>query len=83
VLGGVEASLRRLAHYDYWDDTVRRSILFDAKADLLVYGQGEKAILEVAARLASGVSCGEMDDIPGVAVIRRHWDQLAAAGGVR
>jgi uncharacterized radical SAM protein YgiQ len=51
VIGGIEASLRRIAHYDYWDDRIRRSILFDAKADILVYGMGEKAILEIAARL--------------------------------
>jgi len=50
VLGGIEASLRRVAHYDYWDDEIRRSILFDAKADLLVYGMGEKAVLEIAER---------------------------------
>ncbi|MEW5744225.1 MAG: YgiQ family radical SAM protein [Nitrospirota bacterium] len=51
VLGGIEASLRRIAHYDYWDDGVRRSVLFDAKADILVYGMGEKAILEIARKL--------------------------------
>ena len=49
IAGGVEASLRRLAHYDYWSDTVRRSILLDCKADLVVYGMGEKAIVEIAA----------------------------------
>lgn len=51
VLGGIEASLRRVAHYDYWDDKIRRSILFDAKADILVYGMGEKAILELAEKI--------------------------------
>ena len=56
VLGGIEASLRRVAHYDYWDDDIRRSLLFDAKADLLVYGMGERTILELAAKLASGES---------------------------
>lgn len=54
VLGGLEASLRRIAHYDYWDDTLRRSLLFDAKADLLVYGMAEKTILELAQALRSG-----------------------------
>jgi uncharacterized radical SAM protein YgiQ len=54
VLGGLEASLRRIAHYDYWSDSVRRSILFDAKADLLVYGMGEQSVLQLAQRLASG-----------------------------
>src|SRR6185312_13491001 len=52
IAGGVEASLRRLAHYDYWSDTVRRSILLDAKADVVVYGMGERAIVEIARRLA-------------------------------
>ncbi|MFO0754077.1 MAG: YgiQ family radical SAM protein [Thermodesulfovibrionales bacterium] len=54
VLGGIEASLRRIAHYDYWDDAVRRSLLFDAKADILVYGMGEKAVLEIARRRERG-----------------------------
>ena len=56
IAGGVEASLRRLAHYDYWSDTVRRSILLDAKADLVVYGMGERNIVEIAQRLAAGES---------------------------
>ncbi|MDP2855010.1 MAG: YgiQ family radical SAM protein [Smithellaceae bacterium] len=54
VLGGVEASLRRIAHYDYWSDAVRRSILFDARADILAYGMAERAIIEIAGRLQSG-----------------------------
>jgi uncharacterized radical SAM protein YgiQ len=54
VLGGVEASLRRMAHYDYWSDSIRRSILFDARADILVYGMAEKAILELAQKMKSG-----------------------------
>ena len=54
VLGGIEASLRRIAHYDYWSDKVRRSILLDARADLLVYGNGERAVVEIAHRLARG-----------------------------
>ena len=54
VLGGVEASLRRIAHYDYWSDSIRRSILFDARADILAYGMAEKAIVEIARRLAAG-----------------------------
>src|SRR5881398_1761778 len=56
IAGGVEASLRRLAHFDYWSETVRRSILLDAKADLVVYGMGEKSILDIAERLAAGES---------------------------
>ena len=58
VLGGIEASLRRIAHYDYWSDKVRRSVLLDAKADLLVYGNGERAIVEIAHRLAAGEAAG-------------------------
>lgn len=67
VLGGVEASLRRFAHYDYWQDRIRRSILLDAKADLLVYGMGEVSILEIAARLAAGRGIEACRDIPGTA----------------
>jgi uncharacterized radical SAM protein YgiQ len=69
IAGGVEASLRRLAHYDYWSDTVRRSILLDAKADLVVYGMGEKAIVEIAKRLAAGQSVRELRDMRGVAYV--------------
>ena len=54
VVGGIEASLRRIAHFDYWSEKVRRSILLDAKADLLVYGNGERQIVEIAHRLAKG-----------------------------
>jgi uncharacterized radical SAM protein YgiQ len=63
VIGGIEASLRRIAHYDYWDDKIRRSILFDAKADILVYGMGEKAILEIATRLHSNQPTEEIRGI--------------------
>ena len=56
VIGGIEASLRRIAHFDYWSEKVRRSILLDAKADLLVYGNGERQICEIAHRLAAGES---------------------------
>ena len=52
ILGGIEGSLRRIAHYDYWSDKVRRSILMDSKADLLMYGNGERSIIEVMHRLA-------------------------------
>lgn len=68
VLGGIEASLRRLAHYDYWSDKIRRSVLFDAKADILLYGNAERALVEVAHRLANGESPKEMTDIRGTAV---------------
>ena len=68
IIGGIEASLRRFAHYDYWSDTVRRSILLDAKADILVYGMGENAILEIASRLASGKPIESIRDVLGTCV---------------
>ena len=67
IAGGVEASLRRLAHYDYWSDKVRRSILLDCKADLLVYGMGEDAIVEIARRLDAGQTVTSLRDMRGVA----------------
>jgi uncharacterized radical SAM protein YgiQ len=67
IAGGVEASLRRLAHYDYWSDTVRRSIVLDAKADLVVFGMGEHQIVEIARRLAAGESVKQLRDMRGVA----------------
>ena len=82
VLGGIEASLRRIAHYDYWSDKVRRSILADAKADILLYGNAERAIVEVAHRAASGAKLSEIDDIRGVAIMRSRvpegWTELHA-----
>lgn len=71
VIGGVEASLRRLSHYDYWTDTVRRSILLDSKADILVYGMGERPIREIAGRLASGAAIDSIRDVRGTCV-RSH-----------
>jgi uncharacterized radical SAM protein YgiQ len=67
IAGGVEASLRRLAHYDYWSDKVRRSILLDSKADLVVYGMGEELILEIARRLDAGHTVKDLRDMRGVA----------------
>src|SRR5919202_3188610 len=67
IAGGVEASLRRLAHYDYWSDTVRRSILLDSKADLVVFGMGEQPIVEIARRLAKGESVRDLRDMRAVA----------------
>lgn len=67
VIGGIEASLRRLAHYDYWDDKVRRSVLVDSKADLLVYGMAEKPLLEIAHRMAAGEEIGSLREIRGTA----------------
>jgi uncharacterized radical SAM protein YgiQ len=69
VIGGLEASLRRFAHYDYWDDKVRRPILFDAPADLLVYGMGESATVEIARRLAARTPVGDITDVRGTACI--------------
>ncbi len=67
IAGGVEASLRRLGHYDYWSDTVRRSILLDAKADLVVYGMGERPIIEIAKRLRAGETPAALRNMRGVA----------------
>lgn len=71
VIGGIEASLRRTAHYDYWSDTVRRSILLDSRADILVFGNGERQIVEIAHRLAARESIANLVDIRGTAVLRR------------
>src|SRR5512142_1229105 len=68
VIGGIEASLRRIAHYDYWDDRVLPSVLVPSGADLLVYGQGERPVLEIARRLASGEDVCGLVDVPGTAV---------------
>ncbi len=70
IIGGIEASLRRIAHYDYWSDKVRRSILPDSKADILVFGNGERAIVEVAHRLAAGEKANEIIDVRGTAFMR-------------
>src|SRR5262249_12478557 len=69
IAGGVEASLRRLGHYDYWSDTVRRSILLDSKADLVVHGMGEQVIVEIAKRLAAGKTVKDLRDLRGVAYV--------------
>jgi uncharacterized radical SAM protein YgiQ len=84
VAGGVEASLRRLAHYDYWSDTVRRSILLDSKADLVAYGMGEKLIVEIARRLAAEQSVRDLRDLRGVGYVLgarevREWTPSADA----
>jgi len=71
VIGGIEASLRRIAHFDYWSEKVRRSILLDAKADLLVYGNGERQICEIAHRLAAGEDIREITDLRGTAFVRK------------
>lgn len=71
VIGGIEASLRRIAHYDYWQDKVRRSILMDAKADLLLYGNAERAIVDLAHRLNRGEDIHDITDLRGTAFVRR------------
>jgi uncharacterized radical SAM protein YgiQ len=78
VLGGIEASLRRIAHYDYWSDQVRRSILLDAKADLLIFGMGERPVWEVAERLRKGESIRQLRDVRGTAFVMRkgEWEKI-------
>ena len=81
IIGGLEASLRRFAHYDYWEDKVRRSILFDAQADLLVYGMGERATREIAARLASGTPIAQITDVKGTCFVGRDPGVRLPHGG--
>jgi uncharacterized radical SAM protein YgiQ len=78
VIGGIEGSLRRIAHYDYWQDKVRRSILVDSKADLLLYGNAERAIVEIAHRLAAREPVERITDVRGTAFMRRTDDPTAA-----
>ncbi len=81
VLGGIEASLRRIAHYDYWSDSVRRSIVLDSKCDLLVFGMGERAAWEIARRLDAGERVRELRDIRGTAYAMgspRDWEPIVA-----
>jgi uncharacterized radical SAM protein YgiQ len=72
IIGGIEASLRRIAHFDYWSEKVRRSILLDAKADLLVFGNAERQIIEIVHRLAKGEPMGTISDVRGTALLRRE-----------
>ncbi|MFZ5482703.1 MAG: YgiQ family radical SAM protein [Pseudomonadota bacterium] len=91
VIGGIEASLRRIAHYDYWSDTMRRSVLADAKADLLLFGNAERALVELTHRLAAGETIEAIRDLRGSAFMvpfgwrpSEHWvevDSLAVAAG--
>ena len=76
ILGGLEASLRRLSHYDYWSDKVRRSVLLDAKADLLVYGMGERTMLEIADKLNRGVAVREIRDQRGTVYAVSHREEI-------
>ena len=75
MIGGIEASLRRFAHYDYWDDKIRRSILFDSRASILMYGMGEKQIVRIADKLRDGVPVNEITDIPGTCYISSEYDE--------
>ena len=83
VLGGIEASLRRIAHYDYWSDQVRRSILVDAKADILLYGNAERALVELAHRLAKREPIASIRDLRGTAFLSRGrpegWTEIDAS----
>ena len=80
VVGGIEASLRRIAHYDYWSENVRRSVLVDAKADILVYGNAERQIVEIARRLDAGEPLTAIEDLRGTAYLRRgmpeQWTEI-------
>ncbi|PKO92157.1 MAG: YgiQ family radical SAM protein [Betaproteobacteria bacterium HGW-Betaproteobacteria-1] len=82
VIGSIEASLRRIAHYDYWSDKVRRSVLVDSKADILLYGNAERALVELTHRMAKGEKVGEITDIRGTAFLRKHlpegWSEVAS-----
>ncbi|MGE0791091.1 MAG: YgiQ family radical SAM protein [Sandaracinaceae bacterium] len=74
VLGGIEASLRRIAHYDYWSDKIRRSVLLDAKADLLIFGMGERPVWELADRLAKGEPITSIRDVRGTAFVMKKGE---------
>ncbi len=80
VIGSIEASLRRIAHYDYWSDKVRRSILLDSKADILLYGNAERALVELTHRIAKGEKVADIQDIRGTAFLRKKvpdgWSEI-------
>ena len=80
VIGSIEASLRRIAHYDYWSDKVRRSILVDSKADILLYGNAERALIELSHRIAKGEKVADIQDIRGTAFLRKKipegWSEI-------
>lgn len=82
VIGSIEASLRRIAHYDYWSDKVRRSILIDSKADILIYGNAERALIELTHRVAKGEKISDITNIRGTAFIRKQvptgWNEVAS-----
>lgn len=80
IVGSIEASLRRIAHYDYWSDKVRRSVLVDSKADILLYGNAERALVEISHRIAKGEAVRDIQDIRGTAFMRKSipegWDEI-------
>ena len=84
VIGGIEASLRRIAHYDYWSEQVRRSVLVDSKADLLVYGNGERQIVAIARHLSAGQPLSGLTDLRGTSYLRRgtppDWMEIDSTG---
>jgi uncharacterized radical SAM protein YgiQ len=81
VIGGIEASLRRIAHFDYWSEQVRRSILLDAKADMIIFGMGERPVWELAERLKGGARIAEVRDIRGTGFVLRkgEWEGIEAS----
>jgi uncharacterized radical SAM protein YgiQ len=80
IIGSIEASLRRIAHYDYWSDKVRRSVLIDSKADILLYGNAERALIELSHRIAKGEKIADIQDIRGTAFLRKKipegWSEI-------
>jgi uncharacterized radical SAM protein YgiQ len=85
ILGGIEASLRRIAHYDYWSDSIRRSVLLDSKADMLIFGMGERPVWEVADRLAAGETLQDLRNVRGTAHVLRkgQWENLEPSRFIR
>ena len=85
ILGGIEASLRRIAHYDYWSDSLRRSVLLDAKADMLIFGMGERPVWEVADRLAAGEPLEGLRNVRGTAHVLRkgQWEHIEPSRFIR
>lgn len=80
ILGGIEASLRRLTHYDYWDDCLRKCILCDSAGDMISYGMGEKTVLELARQLDEGLSIHDIKDVPQTVYIAKHKEDIS--GGI-
>ncbi len=85
ILGGIEASLRRIAHYDYWSDSIRRSVLLDSKADMLIFGMGERPVWEVADRLAAGEALDGLRKVRGTAHVLRkgQWEDIEPSRFIR